>query len=89
MLASYFLVHLIVTYQLTPALERQQIAQPHWFTLSTINPPCLSYHNRGRSNVSPGQLSLFPNDGIDWDIIAPAGEPVRGNLSDRYPQPLV
>ena len=29
----------------------------------------LSYHNRGQSNVSPGQLSLFPDDDIDWDII--------------------
>jgi 5-methylcytosine-specific restriction endonuclease McrA len=29
----------------------------------------LSYHNRGQSNVSPGQLSLFPDDGIDWDIM--------------------
>jgi hypothetical protein len=25
----------------------------------------LSYHNRGESNVSPGQLSLFPDDDID------------------------
>jgi hypothetical protein len=30
----------------------------------------LSYHNRGQSNVSPGQLSLFPDDGIDWELIA-------------------
>jgi 5-methylcytosine-specific restriction endonuclease McrA len=30
----------------------------------------LSYHNRGQSNISPGQLSLFPNDGINWDVIA-------------------
>jgi hypothetical protein len=32
--------------------------------------PChLSYHNRRQSNVSPGQLSLFPDDAIDWDIM--------------------
>jgi hypothetical protein len=30
----------------------------------------LSYHNRGQSNVSPGQLSLFPDDAIDWDILS-------------------
>jgi len=29
----------------------------------------LSYHNRGQSNVSPGQLSLFPDDDIDWNIM--------------------
>jgi hypothetical protein len=40
----------------------------------------LSYHNRGQSNVSPGQLSLFPDDGIDWDIIASSGESARDNL---------
>lgn len=28
----------------------------------------LSYHNRGQSNVSPGQLSLFPDDAMDWDL---------------------
>lgn len=49
----------------------------------------LSYHNRGQSNVSPGQLSLFPDDGIDWDIIAPAGELARDNLCDRNPQLLL
>lgn len=30
----------------------------------------LSYHNRGQSNVSPGQLSLFPDGAMDWDIEA-------------------
>lgn len=29
----------------------------------------LSYHNCGQSNVSPGQLSLFPDDDIDWNIM--------------------
>jgi hypothetical protein len=29
----------------------------------------LSYHNRGQSNVSPGQLSLFPDDAVDWEIM--------------------
>jgi formate-dependent nitrite reductase cytochrome c552 subunit len=29
----------------------------------------LSYHNRGQSNVSPGQLSFFPDDDIDWNIM--------------------
>jgi len=27
----------------------------------------LSYHNRGQSNISPGQLSLFPDDAMDWE----------------------
>lgn len=40
----------------------------------------LSYHNRGQSNVSPGQLSLFPDDGIDWDIVASSGESAADNL---------
>ncbi len=40
----------------------------------------LSYHNRGQSNVSPGQLSLFPDDAMDWDIIASFGESVLNNL---------
>ena len=39
----------------------------------------LSYHNRRQSNVSPGQLSLFPDDGIDWDIMNFSGELARGN----------
>src|SRR6476469_2678624 len=39
----------------------------------------LSYHNRGQSNVSPGQLSLFPDDAIDWDIINFSEESARGN----------
>ena len=39
----------------------------------------LSYHNRGQSNVSPGQLSLFPDDGIDWDLMASSLESERGN----------
>jgi 5-methylcytosine-specific restriction endonuclease McrA len=28
----------------------------------------LSYHNRGESNVSPGQLSLFPDGAMDWEM---------------------
>ena len=40
----------------------------------------LSYHNRGQSNVSPGQLSLFPDDGIDWELIDSSGESVLNNL---------
>jgi 5-methylcytosine-specific restriction endonuclease McrA len=39
----------------------------------------LSCHNRGQSNVSPGQLSLFPDDGIDWELIDPSGEPAGGS----------
>ncbi len=39
----------------------------------------LSYHNRGQSNVSPGQLSLFPDDAMNWDIIASSLESARGN----------
>ena len=39
----------------------------------------LSYHNRRQSNVSPGQLSLFPENAIDWDIIASFRELARGN----------
>jgi 5-methylcytosine-specific restriction endonuclease McrA len=29
----------------------------------------LSYHNRRQSNVSPGQLSLFPDGAMDWEIM--------------------
>jgi len=39
----------------------------------------LSYHNRGQSNVSPGQLSLFPDDAMDWDIIASSLESARSD----------
>jgi hypothetical protein len=46
----------------------------------------LSYHNRRESNVSPGQLSLFPDDAMDWDISDRPGESVRDNSS--YPNPL-
>jgi hypothetical protein len=57
----------------------------------------LSYHNRGQSNVSPGQLSLFPDDDIDWNISKSARknaldgslESARGDLSNRNPPPLV
>ena len=49
----------------------------------------LSYHNRGQSNVSPGQLSLFPDDDIDWNIMDGSLESARGDLSDRNPPPLV
>ncbi len=49
----------------------------------------LSYHNRGQSNVSPGQLSLFPDDDIDWNIMDASLESARGDLSDRNPRPLV
>src|SRR4028119_1164681 len=41
----------------------------------------LSYHNRGQSNVSPGQLSLFPDDAIDWDIMNFYQESAPDNLS--------
>jgi len=41
----------------------------------------LSYHNRRESNISPGQLSLFPDDGIDWELIDSSGESARDNLS--------
>lgn len=40
----------------------------------------LSYHNRRESNISPGQLSLFPDDGIDWELIDSSGESARDNL---------
>ncbi|MEG3941743.1 HNH endonuclease [Microcoleus sp. S36b_A3] len=39
----------------------------------------LSYHNRGQSNVSPGQLSLFPDDAVDWNIMTFVGEQARDN----------
>jgi hypothetical protein len=41
----------------------------------------LSYHNRRESNISPGQLSLFPDDGIDWELIDSSGESAPDNLS--------
>ena len=41
----------------------------------------LSYHNRRQSNVSPGQLSLFPDDAIDWDIMNFYQESAPDNLS--------
>jgi hypothetical protein len=41
----------------------------------------LSYHNRGQSNVSPGQLSLFPDDAIDWEIMNFYHESAPDNLS--------
>jgi len=49
----------------------------------------LSYHNRGQSNVSPGQLSLFPDDDIDWNIMDGSLESARGDLSYRHLPPLV
>ena len=41
----------------------------------------LSYHNRRQSNVSPGQLSLFPDDALDWDIMNFYQESAPDNLS--------
>ena len=41
----------------------------------------LSYHNRGQSNVSPGQLSLFPDDAVDWNIMNFYQESAPDNLS--------
>jgi hypothetical protein len=41
----------------------------------------LSYHNRRQSNVSPGQLSLFSDDAIDWDIMNFYQESAPDNLS--------
>jgi hypothetical protein len=49
----------------------------------------LSYHNRGQSNVSPGQLSLFPDDAMDWDIMDGSLESAQDNLSDPNLQPLI
>jgi hypothetical protein len=42
----------------------------------------LSYHNRGQSNVSPGQLSLFPDDGIDWDMMDCSLESAIENIKE-------
>ncbi|MEG4115721.1 MULTISPECIES: HNH endonuclease [unclassified Microcoleus] len=42
----------------------------------------LSYHNRGQSNVSPGQLSLFPDDAIDWDIMECSLESAIENIRE-------
>ncbi|WP_218962143.1 hypothetical protein, partial [Tychonema bourrellyi] len=36
----------------------QQIAQPHWFTLSTINPPCFLRGARGDLDLIVKQQSL-------------------------------
>jgi len=41
----------------------------------------LSYHNCRESTVSPGQLSLFPDEAIDCEIIDSSGESARNNLS--------
>ncbi|MEG4286362.1 HNH endonuclease [Microcoleus sp. A006_D1] len=49
----------------------------------------LSYHNRRESNVSPGQLSLFADDAMDWDISDRPGELVRDNSSHPNPLPSV
>ncbi|MEG4443436.1 HNH endonuclease [Microcoleus sp. AT9_B5] len=42
----------------------------------------LSYHNRGQSNVSPGQLSLFPDDDIDWDMMDCSLESAIENIKE-------
>ena len=39
----------------------------------------LSYHNRRESNVSPGQLSLFADGAVDWDIMARSLESTQEN----------
>ncbi|MEG3909648.1 hypothetical protein QT979_17310 [Microcoleus sp. w2-18bC1] len=35
--------------------------------------------HRRQSNVSPGQLSLFPDGAVDWDIMNFSEEWARGN----------